>query len=42
LGKKFEGDIAMKTCVFSLIHDTHAAATESFEDTVVGDGLPEE
>src|ERR1700722_10578166 len=38
-GKKFEGDEAAKGSVFGLVDHTHAAATESFYDAVVGNGL---
>jgi len=41
-GEEFEGDEAVQASVFGLEDDAHAAATELFEDTVVGDGLTDE
>jgi len=40
--QEFESHGAMESGVLRFVHDAHAATTESFENTVVGDGLPEE
>jgi hypothetical protein len=39
VGKKFERDEAAEAGVLGFVHHTHAAATQLFLDTVVGDGL---
>ncbi|MGC1907319.1 MAG: hypothetical protein WA715_26070 [Candidatus Acidiferrum sp.] len=40
--QELQRDKAAKPRVFRLVHHTHAAATEFFNDAVVGDGLTEE
>src|ERR1700736_4561905 len=42
IGQEFEGDEAAKLGVLGLVHDAHAAATQLFDDAVVGDGLADE
>jgi len=32
----------MQTCVFGLVHHTHPAPAQSFEDAVVRDGLTDQ
>jgi hypothetical protein len=34
-----QGHWATELCVLGLVHDTHAAATEFFQDAIVRDGL---
>ena len=41
-GEEFEGNKPPELDVFGFVDDTHAAATELFNDAVVGDGLPDE
>jgi hypothetical protein len=40
--KKFEGNKAAETRVFSLVDNAHASAAELFDDAVVRDGLIEQ
>src|SRR6266849_10276114 len=40
LGKKFQANVAAETNVLGLIHDPHAAATQLFQNPVMGDGAP--
>jgi hypothetical protein len=40
--KKLKRDKAMKASVLGFVDDTHTAATELLEDTVVRDGLSDE
>src|SRR6516165_5810091 len=42
LWQEFQGDVAMQTHVFGLVHHTHSATTEFFENTVMGYGLSDE
>jgi hypothetical protein len=42
VGKEFQDHEATKFAVLGLVHHAHPAATESFNDAVVGDGLPKE
>src|ERR1700724_2918799 len=39
VGKKFERDEPAEAGVLGFVHHTHAAATQFFLDTVVGDGF---
>ena len=41
-GKKLEGDEAAEARVFGFVDHAHTAATELFDDPVVGDGLIEQ
>ena len=41
-GKKFQGDEAMETGIFRLVDHAHAAATEPFDDAVMGNRLTDE
>src|SRR6516225_12477274 len=38
-GKKFQSNSATKFGIFRLVNDTHSAAAESFENSVMRDGL---
>src|SRR5216684_6661800 len=38
LGKEFQADKATQPNVLGLIHNPHAAATQLFQNTVMGDG----
>jgi hypothetical protein len=38
-GQKLQCDLAVKLSVFGLVDDTHASATEFFQDAIVGNGL---
>jgi hypothetical protein len=38
-GQKFEGDEAAQASVFGLVDNTHATASELFDDAIVGDVL---
>jgi hypothetical protein len=40
-GAEFESDAAKEVSVLGIVHHTYTAATKSFEDAVVGDGLPD-
>jgi hypothetical protein len=40
IGQKFDGDEAMQADIFSFLNHTHAAATQSFKNAVVREGLP--
>jgi hypothetical protein len=42
LGQELQCDEAVKPRVLGFIDHTHTAATELFQDAVVGDGLPDE
>jgi len=42
VGKKFEGDAAVKAGVFGFVNDSHAAAAQPLDDSVVGDGSADE
>ena len=42
VGQELQGDKAMELGVFGLIHHTHTAATELFDDAVMRDGLADE
>ena len=37
LRKRLEGDAAMQACVFSLVHDAHAAAARHAQDSILAD-----
>jgi hypothetical protein len=39
LRQKLKRDETMEASIFCLVHDTHAATPEFFEDAVMGDGL---
>src|SRR5258705_11924091 len=39
IGKKLQGDEAVKARVLGLVYDAHAASAQLFDDAVVGDGL---
>src|SRR5712691_11505269 len=39
LGQEFQCDGPAEFCIFGLIHHTHPAATELFQDAIVGDRL---
>ena len=40
--QEFQSYEAVELDVFGLVHHTHTATTELFEDAVMRDGLPEE
>jgi hypothetical protein len=42
VGQEFEGDKPAQAGVFGLVDHTHAAATQSFEGAVMGEGLANE
>src|SRR5215475_577975 len=42
LRKEFQGNEAMQTDVFGLVHHTHTAATELLNNAVMRDGLADE
>ena len=42
IGEEFEGDVAVEANVFGFVDDAHAAATEFFDDAVMGDSLADE
>ena len=39
IGEEFQGNEPMEACVFGFINNTHPAATEFFDNTVMGDGF---
>ena len=38
VGEKFQGDVAAEAVVFGFVDDAHSAATQFFQDGVVGNG----
>src|SRR5882724_10884648 len=42
IGEEFQGDKSVEARVLGFVDNAHAAATELFDDAVVGDGLPDQ